>query len=209
MKENEMPELDLPAAERDVLACLHRLGGATSRQARDTLAGFRPMAQASVVALLKRLESKGLVAKQKGPVGKAFLYRACQAGSATLHGWVRQFVQRVFHDDSVAMVSSSSKPGRPLSMKLNNCRIFWMSFERKRERKNANEFNDRHAQFIVRRLVGLVWAGGLAGDAGVRRASGDRPSWEALARPAPLRAALNRIDQVRHSPDVLLALRRV
>jgi BlaI family penicillinase repressor len=99
-------EVTLPAAEQDVLACLHRHSEATSRQVRETLASFRPMAHASVVTLLKRLEAKGLVTKVKGPVGKAFLYRACQQPRVTFRGLVQQFVQRVFHGDSIALVAS-------------------------------------------------------------------------------------------------------
>jgi BlaI family transcriptional regulator, penicillinase repressor len=101
-----MNETSLPPAERDVLASLHRLGEATSRQILESLEAFRPMGLASVVTLLRRLESKGLVSKTKGPVGKAFLYRARQQARVTFRGAVRQMVQRVFHGDSVAMVAS-------------------------------------------------------------------------------------------------------
>lgn len=101
-----MSESNLPAAERDVLACLHRHGQATSRQVRETLADFRPMAHASVVTLLRRLEAKGFVTKVKGPVGKAFLYRACHQPRVTFRSLVGQFVQRVFHGDSIALVAS-------------------------------------------------------------------------------------------------------
>ena len=101
-----MAESNLPAAEQDVLACLHRHGQATSRQVRETLASFRPMTHASVGTLLKRLEAKGLVAKVKGPVGKAFLFRACQQPRVTFRGLVGQFVRRVFHGDSIALVAT-------------------------------------------------------------------------------------------------------
>ena len=101
-----MHEAQLPAAERDVLACLHRIGPTTSRQVLESLASFRPMAHGSVVTLLRRLEAKGLVAKEKGPVGKAFLYRASQQPRVTFRVLVEHFVQRVFHGDSVALVAS-------------------------------------------------------------------------------------------------------
>jgi predicted transcriptional regulator len=107
-----MSEVNLPAAERDVLACLHRHGEATARDLRESLDSYRPMAHGSVLTLLKRLEAKGLVTKEKGPVGKAFVYRACQQPRTTFRGIVQQLVKRVFHGDSVALVASlfDSKP---------------------------------------------------------------------------------------------------
>jgi predicted transcriptional regulator len=110
-----MPETHLPAAERDVLACLHRHRAATARQIRECLSCFRPMAHGSVLTLLKRLEAKGMVKKQKGPVGKAFVYRACRPPQTTFRALVRQLVQRVFHGDSVALVASlfETKPPTP------------------------------------------------------------------------------------------------
>jgi len=101
-----MPKPDLPSAERDVLTCLHRLGEATARKIRESLAEYRPMAHGSVLTLLKRLEDKGLVTKTKGDVGKAFVYQARQQPRVTFRGIVKQMVQRVFHGDSVALVAS-------------------------------------------------------------------------------------------------------
>src|SRR5438128_2404865 len=100
-----MADPNLPPAERDVLACLHRQGQATARQIREGLARFRPMAHGSVVTLLNRLETKRLVTKEKGQVGKAFVYRVCQPRKA-FRGLLRQLVQRVFHGDATALVAS-------------------------------------------------------------------------------------------------------
>jgi BlaI family transcriptional regulator, penicillinase repressor len=97
---------DLPPAERDVLICLHRHRQATARELRESLLKIRPMAHGSVLTLLNRLEAKGLVKKEKGMIGKAFVYEARQQPRTTLGGIVRQVVQRVFHGDSVALVAS-------------------------------------------------------------------------------------------------------
>ena len=99
-------EHGLPAAERDVLACLHRHGEATSRQVLESLAPFRPMSHGSVVTLLRRLEAKGFIAKRKGPVGKALLYRSRQRSHVTFGNAVRQLLQRVFHGDTTAAFAS-------------------------------------------------------------------------------------------------------
>ena len=101
-----MSHRELPPAERDVLACVHRHGQATARTIRETLASFRPMAHGSVMTLLKRLEAKGLVTYEKGNEGKAFIYRATQKPKATFGRVMKQMLERVFHGDSVALVTS-------------------------------------------------------------------------------------------------------
>ena len=70
-----MTHPDLPEAEMEMLACLQRKGEATARELREALRPFRPLAHPSVVTLLQRLEAKGLVSRDKGNVGKAFVYQ--------------------------------------------------------------------------------------------------------------------------------------
>jgi BlaI family transcriptional regulator, penicillinase repressor len=107
-----MAPKNVPAAELDVLVCLQRLGQATVSDIREGIRSYRPMAHGSAVNLLKRLEAKSLVTKQKGPVGKAFVYRPTrQAGSVHQH-LLGRLVHRVFGGDSMALVASlfESKP---------------------------------------------------------------------------------------------------
>src|SRR5437879_3577813 len=68
--------LQVPPAELDVLGVLWSQGKATARNIRETMDKYRPMSHGAVVALLTRLEAKGLVSKTKGPVGKAFIYES-------------------------------------------------------------------------------------------------------------------------------------
>src|SRR5262245_11976902 len=70
-----MTQEELPNAEREVLACVCRLGSATVRQVREAIVTYRPMTHASVFTLLGRLQAKGLVTRQKGSRGKAFVYK--------------------------------------------------------------------------------------------------------------------------------------
>jgi predicted transcriptional regulator len=70
------------------------------------------MAHGSVVTLLIRLETKRLVTKKKGQVGKAFVYRVCQPRKA-FRGLLRQLVQRVFHGDAMALVASLFESNAP------------------------------------------------------------------------------------------------
>ena len=102
----------IPEAELEVVACLDRLGTATVRQLREAIDAYRPMAHGSMVTLLKRLEGKGLVLKQKGAFGKAFVYRCSPAAATICNHMLARLRERVFDGDSVALVASLFE-GRP------------------------------------------------------------------------------------------------
>ena len=97
---------EIPTAELEVLACLKRLGASTARQIRETMLPFRPMAHGSVVTLLTRLESKDLITKVKGPVGKAFVYSATETARKVYRNALQRFLHRIFGGDSMNLVSS-------------------------------------------------------------------------------------------------------
>ena len=113
-----MGERKIPEAELDVLACLQRFGEATARDIGDALRGYRPMAHGSVVTLLKRLESKSLVTKRKGPSGKAFVYRPTRGVKGTYQNLLKRIRQRVFGGDSVALVASLYESRPPSAQEL-------------------------------------------------------------------------------------------
>jgi len=96
----------LPNAELDVLACLWREGQATARRIREMLKRHRPMAHGSVVTLLVRLEQKGLVVKEKGNHGKAFIFRAARRPEPAYRQLCRDLLQRIFGGDIVLMTRS-------------------------------------------------------------------------------------------------------
>jgi BlaI family transcriptional regulator, penicillinase repressor len=99
-------EHDLPDAELDVMTCLWRVPAATAREIREMLQGRRPMAHASVCTLLNRLETKGLVVRQRAPVGKAFLYRAASEPQRAHRRLVKKLLDGVFGGNGVALVAS-------------------------------------------------------------------------------------------------------
>ncbi len=106
---------ELPDAELEVLACLQRQEKATAREIRESMEAYRPMGHASVLTLLTRLEAKGLVSREKGPVGKAFVYLPTERSRKTGRNVLKRLLQRVFHGDGVALVASlfQSKPPTP------------------------------------------------------------------------------------------------
>jgi BlaI family transcriptional regulator, penicillinase repressor len=99
-------EYELPDAELDVMTCLWNVPAATARQIRETLRDRRPLAHASVCTLLGRLEAKGLVVRQRAPVGKAFLYRAATRPDRAHRHLVKKLLDGVFHGNGVALVAS-------------------------------------------------------------------------------------------------------
>jgi BlaI family transcriptional regulator, penicillinase repressor len=106
---------DLPDAELEVLACVQKRGRATVREVREAMLPYRPLSHPSVLTLLTRLEARGFVRREKGDVGKAFVYLPTQQARSTVRHLLKKVVQRVFHGDGVAMVTSllQSKPPTP------------------------------------------------------------------------------------------------
>lgn len=103
-KERALPSL--PEAELDVLSCVLQRKRATAREVREALASVRPMAHASAVTLLTRLESKGLLRKEKAPQGKAFVYEAAQEPARVYRSLVGGMLERVFGGNGMALVHS-------------------------------------------------------------------------------------------------------
>lgn len=110
-----MDENQLPDAELEVLACLWKHGQLTARAIREQMAGFRPMTHAAVCTLLKRLGEKGMVAREKGPVGKAFLYRATTEPRKSYRRIVDDLIERIFSGSSTALISTflEARPPSP------------------------------------------------------------------------------------------------
>ena len=103
----------LPDAERDVLACLRRLGEATVKDLRSELEPIRKMEAASTLTLLKRLEAKNLVAKRKADKGKAFIFFATEESVQACRGLMSDLFQRVFAGDTMAFMSSFFEAKKP------------------------------------------------------------------------------------------------
>ena len=96
----------LPEAEQDVLGALYDAGEATAREVREQLAARRPLAHASVVTLLGRLEDKGLVKRRKGTSGKAFVFTPTRPRGRTFGPVLSRLVRRAFRGNSAALVAS-------------------------------------------------------------------------------------------------------
>ena len=101
-----MAEPLLPDAELEVLACLWKHGPLTARAIREKMQRYRPMTHSAVSTLLARVQKKGRVTRAKGPVGKAFVFRAAVPPGKTYRRIVGDLVERVFVGNGLELVSS-------------------------------------------------------------------------------------------------------
>lgn len=112
------PDQELPDAELEVLACLWQKGEATARDVRESMQHYRRLTHSAVSTLLTRLQDKGLVTRRKGPIGKAFLFRAIAQPKRTRRRLVGDLLERVFGGDPLAVVSSLFETRTPTQDEL-------------------------------------------------------------------------------------------
>lgn len=130
----------MPEAELEVLASLRHAGEATARDVGRALAPSRPMAHGSIVTLLTRLENKGLVARRKGPVGKAYLFRPTPRAEGVVRHLLRRLMGRVFGGDRVFFVASLLEAAPPSPREIERLRSLLADItERRRERPTRGE----------------------------------------------------------------------
>jgi BlaI family transcriptional regulator, penicillinase repressor len=132
-----MGDPSLPPAELDVMNCLWQ-GASTAAQIRETLSKDRPMAHASVCTLLKRLEAKGLVKREKGPVGKAFVYSANIKAATTRRSMLTELLERLFGGSRVTLVASLLETRPPNDRELEELESLLKSLRGKRARRPAS-----------------------------------------------------------------------
>lgn len=117
-----MARRSVPDAELDVMANLWKLGQATAGQLREALQEKRPLAHTSVCTLLKRLERKGLVVREKAPAGKAFVYRPRVKPAGVGRRLLGDLLDRVFGGSGVALVASLLESRPPTEDELKELR---------------------------------------------------------------------------------------
>ena len=134
-----MGEDKLPEAELEVLACLWHLGESTARELRNAMENYRPMAHSSVVTLLTRLENKGWVSKRKGPIGKAFLFRAARKPDSTYRQVVGDVLERIFANDGLRLIASVFETQPPTRDQVARLRALLENLERQREQEERTD----------------------------------------------------------------------
>jgi|HubBroStandDraft_6_1064221.scaffolds.fasta_scaffold316112_2 BlaI family penicillinase repressor len=126
----------LPDAELDVMVCLWQEGPQTASALRTLLTASRPMTHASISTLLSRLMRKGLVARQKGDIGKAFVFRAAVEPFPIQRHLVGDLLDRVFGGSGVALVATLLQSRRPTAKELDELGAL-VDEHRKRKSRSA------------------------------------------------------------------------
>lgn len=87
----------------ELMQVLWRTGRATTAEVHDVLGTDHELAYTTVATLLKRLEDKGAVRRER--VGRQYVYTAAVAESAVRRTMVGGLVDRLFRGDPAALVS--------------------------------------------------------------------------------------------------------
>ncbi|HVT59385.1 MAG TPA: BlaI/MecI/CopY family transcriptional regulator [Thermoanaerobaculia bacterium] len=106
----------LPEAELELLALLEHLGECDVAALREALAPVRPLARASVITLLRRLEHRGLVRRREAPSGRSHLYSARGASGLAQH--LRSLASRLFGHDRIRLVATLFEGEPPTAEEL-------------------------------------------------------------------------------------------
>lgn len=125
----------LPDAELEILACLWLRGESTAREVREAIAEYRPLAHASVMTLLGRLEERGLIARRKGDIGRAFLYRATKKPDPTYRRLLQNVLHRVFGGNGVAMVTSLFEAQPPTTEQISELEKLLQDLKRRENKR--------------------------------------------------------------------------
>ena len=96
------PTPTLTPQELAIMKVVWTLGTATVRDIYDRLRTRRPVAYTTVLTMMKILEQKGYVKKNRAE--RAFVYRPARPRQQVLGGMVREFIDRVFDGASRPML---------------------------------------------------------------------------------------------------------
>lgn len=132
-----MTEQEIPDAELDVMSCLWSNGPSTARQIRESLAKRRPMTHASVCTLLRRLEEKSFVAREKAGRGKAFRYQAKIQPSGPGRRLLGSLLDRVYGGNGVALVASLLETRPPSDDEIDELHTLLDDLRKRKQRKQS------------------------------------------------------------------------
>jgi predicted transcriptional regulator len=96
------PTPTLTPQELAIMKVVWDVEPATVRDVYERLRARREVAYTTVLTMMKILEQKGYVKKERGD--RAFIYRAARPRQQVLGGMVREFVDRVFDGASRPML---------------------------------------------------------------------------------------------------------
>ena len=121
------------------------------------LAPGRRMTHASVSTLLARLTHKGLVTREKGSVGKAFVFRATVERNPIQRQLVGDLLDRVFGGSGIALISTLLESRRPSARELDELSTLVQEL-RSRKSRSASVTARRCLETVGGRLRPDEWS---------------------------------------------------
>lgn len=97
---------ELPEAELELLAALWNHGPQTAASLRELIKPFRPMTHSAVLTLMKRLQDRGVVVREKSGQGKAYRFSPVVPKQSGQHHLLRRVTNRLFEGSRAAVVSA-------------------------------------------------------------------------------------------------------
>lgn len=104
------PHPTLTPQELAIMKVIWRLGSSTVRDVHDALRARRPIAYTTVLTMMRILEAKGYVKKNKDD--RAHVYRAAKPRHQVVGAMVRDFVNRVFDGAAEPLLLHLAKDAR-------------------------------------------------------------------------------------------------
>ena len=87
----------------------------------------------------KRLVAKGLVKRDKGPVGKAFVYKPLRRPEKTYRRVVNDMLQRIFGGNGIALVTSLFETQPPTRDEVDQLQRLLDQLRRQREHNEGSD----------------------------------------------------------------------
>ena len=103
----------LPDGELELLTVLWRLETATAKEIGDALRPKRDLNHATICTLLRRLEDRKCVRRNKIPGSREYLYEAIAKPEPTRKALVKNLLQRAFDGSGVELVHSLFQSSAP------------------------------------------------------------------------------------------------
>ncbi|HSW40257.1 MAG TPA: BlaI/MecI/CopY family transcriptional regulator [Acidobacteriota bacterium] len=90
----DLDSIILTRQELQIMKVVWKLGKATVKQVRDTIAEKKPTAYTTILTLMGILEEKGVLIHSK--TGRSFLYKPLLSHRQATHNQVRDLIERFF-----------------------------------------------------------------------------------------------------------------
>jgi len=128
----------LPDSELEVLKTIWLLGGkATAKEIRQKLKPKRD--HATVTTLLRRLESREMVKREKSSEGREYVYEATSKPEKTQKALVKNLLQRAFDGSGIEMVNALFQTKPPTDSEIHEIEDLLAELKKDKRKKKGTK----------------------------------------------------------------------